>query len=64
MKMYAGRKKDEADIEWMLRAGIVDRYLAEQVVKKFLGVLAAKDLRLLFELTDWMATRPEASDED
>lgn len=64
MKMYAGRKKDEADIEWMLRAKIVDRHLAEQVVKKFLGVLAAKDLRLLFELTDWMATRPEAADED
>lgn len=64
MKMYAGRKKDEADIEWMLRTGVVDRFLAEQVVREFLGVLAAKDLRLSFELADWMATRPEAADED
>lgn len=64
MKMFAGRKKDEADIEWMLCKKIVDRPLAEQIVRKFLGVLAAKDLRQLFDLADWMASRPEAADED
>ena len=78
MKMYAGRKKDEADIEWMLRAKfqrdvdqvsktmppLIDRQLAQVIVRQYLGVMAAKDLRQSFELADWMATRPEAEDED
>lgn len=64
MKMYAGRKKDEADIETILRMSMIDRRVALGVVKRHLGVMAAKDLQQVIALVDWQMSQPEFEDED
>lgn len=53
MKMAAGRKKDDADLEWLLSQDWFDRALFKRIVKEHLGTFAARELPQMFQIVDW-----------
>ncbi len=58
MKMVAGRKKDEADLEFLLGATEhVDMKKARVIVKKFLGAYGAQEFDQTLEIATWIKSK-------
>lgn len=58
MKMVAGRKRDEADLDFLLTSGI-DLSAARAIVHRFLGAYAARDFDLLVMEAQWRQGRED-----
>ena len=60
MKMLAGRRKDDGDLEFLLGyggTGVVDMDRAEDVVRRHLGAYAVRELRSLAVEARWLGSR-------
>lgn len=65
MKMVAGRSgKDDADLEYLIRSGVVDLEKARGVIKRFLGAYAKKEFDATVALVDWKRTKLGDDDQD
>jgi hypothetical protein len=59
MKMVAGRARDTADLEFLIGSGTADPVKSRKVVKKFLGLFAAKEFDRLVDEIAWKKSRGE-----
>lgn len=57
MKMAAGRKKDEADLEFLILDGDLDILATRAIIRQYLGPYAANEFDQLVSLTRWQATQ-------
>ncbi len=57
MKMMAGRPKDNADLETLLDLGVLDLDKLRRLVKRLLGLFAAKELENLVRQWEWRRGR-------
>lgn len=62
LKLFAGRAKDHGDIETIFGWN-VDRKKILSIAKKFLGIMAVKNLEQMMALSDWKRSRSEDEDE-
>jgi hypothetical protein len=53
MKMAAARKKDEIDLEFLLRNDIIDRAATRRIIARFLGIYAAREFDAIAAEVDW-----------
>ena len=59
MKMAAGRRgKDDADLEFLVAAEVVDIAKARRVIQKFLGIYAAREFDQLVRVVHWKRGTP------
>jgi len=57
MKMVAGRKRDEADLEFLLTEADLDVASTRQIVYRFLGPYAAREFDQALQIARWRAER-------
>ncbi len=57
MKMQARRPKDEADIDFLLRSGVVNLKRAKKIVEEYLGGYAEEELEALADEIAWKESR-------
>lgn len=57
MKMQARRPKDEADIDFLLRSGVVNMKRAKKIVEEYLGGYAEEELEALADEIAWKESR-------
>ena len=59
MKMAAGRRgKNDADLEFLVAAEVVDIAKARRVIQKFLGIYAAREFDQLVRVVHWKRGTP------
>jgi hypothetical protein len=57
MKMVAGRGKDSADLEYLIESRTIDHRLTRDIIKRHLGIYAAKEFDALLEEIEWKSTK-------
>lgn len=57
MKMVAGRKKDEADLEFLILRGGLDIQRARVVIRRTLGAYAVKEFEQQVAIIQWQGSR-------
>ncbi|MBI2571376.1 MAG: hypothetical protein HYV63_30585 [Candidatus Schekmanbacteria bacterium] len=60
MKMAAARDRDTLDLEFLLRAGVVDVSRARQIIYRHLGPYAARELDRIVDEVEWKRSRERA----
>lgn len=59
MKLEASRKKDEADLEWIILHSDLDFQKTKMVIRRYLGRLSVKEWEQFVEETKWKASREQ-----
>lgn len=57
MKLYAGRRRDLDDLAFLITSGELDVKEARDIIKKYLGVYAAKEFAAFVAETEWKKER-------
>jgi hypothetical protein len=63
LKIWAGRPKDDSDVATILGWDI-DRKKTLEVAKRYLGLVAARDLKQVMDIADWKRSRGIADDDE